>query len=63
MGSAVFKGLIFEAIITFVFFKDRLINMLISSVKKTKFKHSHIQFLHLFFLFILNIENCTRVFY
>lgn len=62
MGSAVFKGLVFEVIITFVFFKDRLINMLICSVMKTEFKHSHIQFLHLLFLFIFNIENCTRVF-
>lgn len=35
--SAVFKRLIFEAIITFVFFKGRLINMLIWSVMKTEF--------------------------
>lgn len=47
--SAVFKRLIFEAIITFVFFKDRLINMLMWSVMKTEFKRSHIQFFHLIF--------------
>lgn len=56
------QRLAFEVIITFVLFKDRLINPLIWSVMKLEFKHSHIQFFHLVFFSSFSVQGIALEF-